>query len=460
MFFNLDNQGKTNVFRDGGDPKKNLKRTISPVQFTRIRQDVLSWRDAISEAERAYWPFRVKMQRVYQDTVLNGHAGACMERRKDLTLLRDHRIVDATGVENEAATQALKSIKWLRTFMGYALDTLFYGYTLVSLGDIQDSNVIRVEIVPRWFISPDRNVVAPFVYAPSGVSWDERPYNKWHIYLDTPSEDGVSPCGYGILYKVALYEIYCRNLLGDNATYTELFGQPTRVGKTMKTDEESRADMEAALQNMGSSGWAIIDTNDEIEFLETAKAGTGYKSYESLEMRCEAKISKLILGHADAMSSTPGKLGSGQGGTNEVGDGSSPVAEALNDKKTKDGVWLEEVINDKLLPKLAALGIFTLPEGCRFEFENDGEKEEGRMREVSFAKALADVAQVMKNAGMQMPPEYFTEQTGIDAEKIELPDPSMLPGGKPGAGKPAPGKEAKNSIREKLEKAYAEHIHA
>lgn len=456
MFFNTDNVGQTNVYT--GDAKKNMKRLITPVQFNRIRQDVLSWRKAIEEAERAYYPFRVAMQRVYQDTVLNGHVAACMERRKDLNLLRDFRVVDQQGVENEQLTKQLNQISWLRGFMGYALDAHYYGYSLISLGDVVNGLIKKVEIVPRWFISPDRRVVSSFIYSASGASWDDKPYSDWHIFVDTPSEDGVSPCGYGLLYKVALYEIYCRNVLGDNADYAEMYGMPMRIGKTQKTDEESRADMEDALKNMGSAGYAIIDPMDEIEFLETAKAGTGYKSYESLEKRCENKISELILGHQDAMSSTPGKLGGGQGDANEVGDGTSPTAEALNDKKAKDGRWLENIINEELLPKLAKLGVVQIPEGYCFAFENDGEQEEGRMREVNYAKALADVAQVMKNAGMQMPPEYFTEQTGIDAEKIELPAPGMLPGkpGQPGA--PKPGQDAKNSIKEKLERAYAEMI--
>ena len=50
---------------------KNLSSHISPIQFQRLRQDVLSWRDCIREAENAWYPHRVKMQQLYNDTVLN-----------------------------------------------------------------------------------------------------------------------------------------------------------------------------------------------------------------------------------------------------------------------------------------------------------------------------------------------------------------------------------------------------
>ena len=169
---------------------------------------------------------------------------------------------------------------------------------------------------------------------------------------------------------------------------------------------------------MGSAGWAIIDPMDEIQFLENSMSGTGYKSYESLEQRCEKKVSKIVLGHEDAISSTPGKLGSGQGDEN-------PVAVALRDKQVKDGKFIERMVNNQLIPKMRALG-FKIPEGVRFEYKNDAEKELFREREDASNKVTAEIAQVMKNAGLKMDPKYFEERTGITTSEAEVPE-SMEP---------------------------------
>src|SRR4051812_32189289 len=67
---------------------RNLSNFITPVQLTRLKVDIAEWRRAISEAELAYLPHRVRMQRMYIDTILNGHVFGLMEARKDLTLLR------------------------------------------------------------------------------------------------------------------------------------------------------------------------------------------------------------------------------------------------------------------------------------------------------------------------------------------------------------------------------------
>src|SRR5690242_19955733 len=158
--FNTSNMSQvTNLGQDPKNFAKDLRNIITPVQLTRLKQDLATWREAISEAERAYYPFRVKQQRLYIDTVLNGHMYSVMERRKDLSLLRAFQVQDAKGNKSDVLTQMLEEQKWFQTFLSYALDALFFGYSLISLGDIVDNNIQEPSLVPRWFVSPDRFLV-------------------------------------------------------------------------------------------------------------------------------------------------------------------------------------------------------------------------------------------------------------------------------------------------------------
>lgn len=407
--------GSVQVRQGGGstDLRRNLTNYIAPVQLQRLRHDVAMWREAVTEAENAWYPHRVKMQRLFIDTILNGHVFSLMDRRKDLTLLRDWRFVDDKDNESEILKDMFDA-EWFELLMGYSLDALFFGYSLISLGDIEGDTFTNTSLIRRWNVSPDRLNVAEFIYSLSGAKFAEDPYKDWHLWVSTPSENGVGSCGYGLFYKIALYEIFLRNTLGYNGDFVELFAMPYRVGKTTKTEEAERAELEAAIQNMGSAGWAIVDPQDEIDFLENGMAGTGYTAYESLEDRCQKTVSKIVLGHSDAMDSTPGKLGAGQGED-------SPVAAALRDKQTKDGKFLERVINGQLLPKMRNLG-FKIPENIRFEFKNDQEKEAFREREDASNKVTAEIAQVMKNAGLKMDAKYFEDRTGIKTTEMETPE--------------------------------------
>jgi hypothetical protein len=152
---------------------------------------------------------------------------------------------------------------------------------------------------------------------------------------------------------------------------------------------------------------------DELDLVESSGSGQGFKIYESLERRCEQKISKILLGHADALDSTTGKLGATQGED-------SPTAQALKDIQSIDVRFLENNINTELLPRLRKLG-FPIPEDICFMYKNDEERENMRRREDESNKITADIAQTMKNAGLQMDAEYFAERTGIPSEVILAP---------------------------------------
>ncbi|CAK0763217.1 hypothetical protein CCP3SC1AL1_3250001 [Gammaproteobacteria bacterium] len=260
-----------------------------------------------------------------------------------------------------------------------------------------------------------------FTYSISGAQFLEEPYKNWHCYIPTYNELGTSKSGYGLLYKVALYEIFLRNLLGFNGDFVELFAQPYRVGKTSKTDEKERAEFASSIQQMGSAGWALLDPEDEIEFIETALGGTGYQGYADFELRLEKKISKIILGHADALDSIPGSLGNNKA--------KSPTEVAMNDKATKDGSFIANAVNNNLLVNMRALG-FLIPEETRAVLKNDHEITE-------INNSIIGQAVEMKKAGLQMDAKYFTKQTGIPTDIVVPTTPTFKP-----------------TIQNKLEKIY------
>ena len=403
------------------DAKRNLLRVISPATLERIRQSVTTWRECAVEAEQAWFPHRVKMQRLFQDTILNGQVYTCMEKRRDLTLLRDFIIVNESGEELEEWTKFFKT-PWFYLWMTYGLDALAYGYQLVAHGDIVGNQFPNLQPLPRQNVSPDRLNVGTFVYSTSGTPFMDEPFLDWHTYFSTPADNGrssarvndIPPCGYGYLYTAALPEIYIRNAMGANADYVQVFGQPYRVGKTSKTEEHERAEMANTLDSMGSSNWAVVDPEDMIEFIEAkgAGSGNGHLSYDNLITRCEKLISKIILGHADAADSTAGKLGAEQGED-------SPVHKALMAKKTKDGAYIENAFNLVLIQKLQAIGV-NFPIGATGKFKNDEEDEETREKEYERNLSAATIMKTISDAGGEPDWAWFNDQTNMKVEKKEV----------------------------------------
>jgi len=280
--------------------------------------------------------------------------------------------------------------------------------------------------VKRQNVSPDRLNVTPFVYSTTGFPFNDPTYtidgNKpydWTIWCPTFSETGIGNCGMGLLYKVALYEIIMRNLLGFNADYIEMFGQPLRHAKTNKSqDDPERMYLEAALDAMGSRPWIITDPTDEVFFVESKNSNGKNSPYENLEQRCEQKISKIILGHADALDSVPGKLG-----TDNL---NSAASLAMNDIQTEDGRFVQNIVNDLLIPKLQKLGV-KIPAGTSFEFSNDREVMEARKKEDENNQIAVNVVKTLKESGFDVDENYISERTGIKLTKSVQPTPVLSP---------------------------------
>lgn len=437
---------------------RNLSRYIAPNQLARMKQDIQTWREAGSEMEQAWYPNRVKTQRIYMDTVLNGQVSACMDRREKLTTLKKYRIVNKnTRVEDEEASKIIKK-KWFRKLMKYHVESKAFGYSLVYLDDLVDGNFPKMSIVRRHNVSPDRLNVTQYVYSLSGAPFMEEPYVDWHCWMPTPTDLGISNCGYGYLYKVAPYEIFMRNVLSQNIDATENFGMPTRVGKTNKAAEsEERGIFEQALAEMGSAGYILMDTiGDTIELMESKSLGNGYKIYESLDARLQKIISKIILGHSDALDSVPGKLG------NDSEE--SPAQKAMNDVATVDMDDFTDYCNNELLPKLINLG-FPFNDTHEFEFDNNEETEEALEKEDESNLRLATIFKMVKDAGGENDWPAFEKRTGWKVEKAEVPVP-LMPGA-PGAPKPngtkpaevAPPAKKKTDVKARLEEIYGSHTH-
>lgn len=416
---------------------KNVSRTIAPVQFPRMRIDMREWRDAITEAEMPIFPYRVKMQQIYQDLILDGHVYACWQKRKRLTLLKKPVFFDKDNhaVENNPQLNFIHS-QWWNTMTDYLLDAQGYGYQLVSLGDIEGGQFPNVSVVRRQNISPDREVVSPVIYMIDGIHYADpnykarnyffdrerevcfnnpnaaneggESYYDWHIWVKTPNSFGMSSCGYGIFYQVALFAILMRSNLKHNADFVELFAQPIRLLKTDKTNESERAQAEIALQNMGSTPYFITDHKDELQLVQSPSAGDAWESYANLEERCKKAITAVILGHEDCMSNIPGRLGSEQGNDN------SPVNKAMREIETEQDKWLCSIINDNILPKLRNLG-FPIPEDLVYGYLNNDELNEIAEIDNKRKSDFAAIVETLTRAGYTVDEKYVSATLGMPA---------------------------------------------
>lgn len=390
------------------DPSLNLNMSIVPTNKSRLVLDVEVWREALALMENQMIPQRYLVQICYLDTVLDPQVKSCLELRESLTLLKKFKLCNENGTENKKWTEYFNK-PWFKKWSKYVLGAKWYGYSLISMGPIENGEYNKIVMIPRTNISPDRRCVQPVANSLTGPSWDDEPYKESHIYIEVPDEHGLTSCGYGLLYEVTLLAIGLRNNLNFNSQFVEVFGMPYRYVKTDNLDKVNIDRLQAMLENMGSLGYGIIRKDEELEFVDAGGKGQGYKSYADLEVRLDKAISKIILGHADAMDSTKGALGGQQGDE-------SPQAQAINRVNSSDCEFMMEQINTKLLPFMRENGV-PIPSFLHFEYQNDLEEKviEKYRNEQNF-----QISQTIKNlydSGIEVNPDSIKELMEMELTK-------------------------------------------
>ena len=396
------------------DPTKLVREYIQPVAVQRLKQGIDRWRLAVQSAETATNPQRYMMQELYLDTVLNGHVKACIEKRYSNVLKKGIEVVNEKGEADEKLSK-LYSKKWMFQIIRYILDAKMYGYSLIQLGDMKDFEFEELYTIRRANVNPELAIVTSSFYQLEGISVYDPKYADNLILIKTPQEIGMAHdwgrCGYGLLYTVAPYEIWYKQAVTLWAEYQQIYGVPIRIGKTDVRDNQMRSQMADMLQNMGSKAWGVFDTDDKIELVNPINTG-GNQVFEMMMDKMEKVISKVILGHADAIDSIPGKLGNSSDG--------SPAEQAMEDIETFDCQDIEYELEKTVLPKLVNIG-FPMPKGYKLQFCNNHEKMELRVKEDLNNKATADMVKVFADSGYKVEDKWITERTGIPLTVAEPP---------------------------------------
>lgn len=435
----LTNAGSTFApygYSTGYATPSNLEGFISPVQFQRMSHDVKMWREAILEAELAFYPKRVRMQRMYMDTDQTGYFKALINRYRELTTLRDYEVFqkkDGKKIVSRDLTQALEGQSWLGDYIEEVVNATLYGYSLISLGDIVADSFPNLSSIVRENILPDGNgrqkgnpVLTSMVYMTDGVHIKNDPLIEMCNHWISTKPERRSSCGYGLLYVVALLEIHVRHASAWNVDYVESYGQPIKKGFTRKTGKE-RKKFEEFLKNSASNSYVLLDkaTEDDVEYEMAAAAGTAWKSYDNLITRLEGTASQVLLGHTDSIKSLPGKLG-GMQAANKDGFNESLVEQAMNAKQTVVGNFVCRKLNEVSFPLFRRLGRYVgskiiqnlVPEGYQFGLVNDKEEQNIIRRKNAQTGVAADWAQKAYNAGLQVDPSEFSEWTGFTFTKV------------------------------------------
>lgn len=353
------------------------------------RQDISRLRNAESNAISAENPVRYPLIDIYYDIAKDLHMSGAIANRTLPILHRNFKVVNAkTEEENEELTKRLKA-SWFRQFCRHALDSRYWGFSVVELGDIVTDEIVgmkfrKVSLIPRRHCNPYWGTVVKQLSddAKKGIDYRKPPYSDWVIEIGEPDD-------LGLFLKLGFHALPKKNVLGFWDQFSEVFGMPIRIGKTTSRDKKDLDKMEDMLENMGSASWALFQDGTDIEIKETTR-GDAYQVYDKRIERANSEMSKAILGTTMMMDSGSSRS-------------QAEVHERVSEEIIQDDAdFLLDVINDQLLPVCNKHGFGF--NGHIFTWDESYDYTEGQMMEIE--KMLLE--------HYDIDPDYFQEKYSIN----------------------------------------------
>ncbi len=131
--------------------------------------------------------------------------------------------------------------------------------------------------------------------------------DKWIIHQIRTRSDW--PWRLGVGRAVAWMECFRGFSFAQWMTWLEVCATPLRLAEVpSNTQDDARARINAALDALGSDGYATLDETANVRFEGSGNQG-GDQSYQRMVDTCASEMSKALLGHTGTVDVEPGRLG-------------------------------------------------------------------------------------------------------------------------------------------------------
>ena len=325
--------------------KKRLSAQLKNYTRPRVELGLEVLESAVRAAEDPLYADYTKLWALYDKIAKDSHLRSQMR-----TAI--YTVVSAPW-ELAGADAKLLQKEWFVSFLKMAMSAEFYSHALIEFGQLENGQFSECKIFNRNHILPTTGEI---VYTPGnryGVPYRE--FANDYFLIEITGDEALGT------FESAAHEVILKSYgRSDWSRGSERFGQPFLVVKTSTQDETEIDRMEEMARNFGTSGYMIVDEDDNVDLKETSRSDF-YKIYDAQIRYADESISKLINGQT--MTSDNGaSLAQGQ------------VHERILNEYTRARLRnLQAVVNDKLLPFLRYHG-YQIGQEAKFEFVELREK--------------------------------------------------------------------------------------
>ncbi len=352
------------------------------------RKEINDWLQARENRRDPFNAITYPIQQLYKDAMLDNHLQGAIENRILRVLNKDFVLKDNEGnIDRNRSNQI--QIRWFRHIIRKALESKFYGYSLIYVNDLNFPTRQVIDL-PRENVMPERGKLVKNAFNPQSESIDYKDFPNYFLYIQLNADS------YGILERIAPLTIFKRHSWASWDELEQIFGVPIRIARTMINTQKHKDDLQMWLETMGSASYAIFDKQTEIEIKENNHADVFNIFYMKIQA-VNKEISKGIVGQTMTMD-----------------DGASQSQaevhmQIYNEIISADIQDIQDWVTDDLFPVLRAHG-FDIPEGYYMSVaEKDVMKPSDK---------IAIDAILLQN-GFNIKPDYIEQFYGTPLDEAE-----------------------------------------
>jgi len=308
------------------------------------------WRMARDEARDVFNPRRVLLTEFYEDLVTDPFIYGIVYNNRILRISnKNFRICDRKTKKTDEDKTSMLDRMWFNMFVKYAMESRFYGHSLVYFYEWAGAEVKKTELVYRDHVIPDWNIIVQRPYDSTGIDFTQPPFNNYMIGIGHSND-------LGLFEKAAVHYVLKKHSWRSWDEFEEIFGIPFRYVKTASQDKKVQQEIVSWLESMGSAGYGMFPADSEFVLAENNRTDAFRIFSEKIKLANE-ELEVLFTGQ-NRITQKGGAYAK-EKVMQEEGD------EVTEDDKT----FIYHVINDELLPLLRRNG-YQFGENDIFEWDD------------------------------------------------------------------------------------------
>lgn len=354
--------------------KARFSKRISVEKPSRAEMEMEALKLAVEVAENKDNPDRRLILGIFKQTIKDGHLRSQLRTAHNTIQQSEFKIVNESGQEQKDKSTLFER-SWFTDFIKYAIDSEFYGHSLIELALKDEKGFTACTLIPRYHVIPNTGEVVLDYEKDLKINYRANLTALGLIEIGSNDDLGLLE----IAAREVIWKLYSRV---DWSQHSEKFGMPLLSIETESVDDKELDEIEDMAANFGSNGYVIVNKGDKVEIVQTGTgSGNAHAIYKDKVEMCNAELSKLINGQ-----------------TMTADNGSSYAQSEVHERILNNYTIarlerLQREVNDKLMPYLIENG-YAL-QNLKFQYL-DLEKQEEKQTEPTEQTKTGDEKKKLK----------------------------------------------------------------